>query len=121
MVRRERSRWWRVLAACLAWTCLALIGTDARASNLATQEIRAEPVATMASERMSGAADCMPCTLCFVAPAPSEHTFTAEAKEAEPRALRVAAAPALPAIRCPSESDRREHVPIRIAYCRWLD
>ena len=121
MARHERSRRWRAFAACLAWACLALIGTGARASNVDTQELRAEAATAMVSERMSGAADCMPCALCFVAPAPSEHTFTCDAKEAAPWAQHVPAPLALPVTRVTSRSTPREHVPIRIAFCRWLD
>lgn len=121
MAQPERKKHWRAFAACLAWACLALIGTGARASGLATQELRAEPAATAPSEHMPGIADCMPCALCLVAPAPSEHTFSAEAKEVEPSALRPRVAPTPPAIRIPPKSTYREHVPIRIAFCRWLD
>ncbi len=121
MLRHECSRRCRALAACLGWALLALIGTGAQAANLAAHEMRPGAAATAADERIPAAMDCDPCALCFVAPAPGPHTFTADAKEAGPRLLFAAASPESAVFRFPARSTRRAHVPIRIAFCRWLD
>ena len=121
MLRHECSRRCRTLAAGLAWALLALIGAGAHAANLAAHEMRPGAAAAAADERIPAAMDCDPCALCFVAPAPGPHTFTVDAKETGPRILFAAASSASAVFRFPARSTRREHVPIRIAFCRWLD
>lgn len=121
MSRAERVHRWAAIAAALIWLCVVLIGTGARASSSAVPEVRAMAAAAVASQGVPAALDCMPCALCYIAPAPSAHTVTVEAKEFESFTwwLPVPAAPAehqfLSTPRC------REHVPIRITFCRWLD
>jgi hypothetical protein len=104
----------------LAWLCLALIGTGARAASLAMPEVRATP-AEVTSHGMPAASDCMPCALCYVAPAPSSHVVTIEAKEFESITWWVPVPPAPTVRRFLSNPRCREHVPIRISFCRWLD
>lgn len=124
MTRHDRRhRWWHFVAT-LAWACLALACTGAHASSLAprvVQEVRAEAVETRNDERMPGATDCRPCALCFVAPAPERHTFAGDSKAATEWPPPIAAAPQAPAMRAAWRRTCREHVPIRIAFCRWLD
>lgn len=117
----ERVRRWPAIAAALAWLCLALIGTGARASSLAMPEVRATPAAAMTSQGVPAASDCMPCALCYIAPAPSSHGVTVEAKEFESFTWWVHLPPVPAEHRFLSNPRCREHVPIRITFCRWLD
>ena len=117
----ERVHRWAAIAAALVWLCLALIGTGARASTSGMSEVRATPAAAMTSQGSPAASDCMPCALCYIAPAPSLHVVTIEAKEFESFGWRVHVPPALPERRFLANPRCREHIPIRITFCRWLD
>jgi hypothetical protein len=121
MPRLERGHRWCAVAAALVWLCLALIATGAHASSSATQEVRAIPAHAMTSQGMPEALDCMPCALCYVAPAPISHVVTVEAKEFESFTwwVHLPSVPAEP--QALSDPRYREHVPIRISFCRWLD
>jgi hypothetical protein len=112
---------WAAIAAALAWLGLALIGTDAHASRSSMPEMRAAPAAAMTGQALPAASDCMPCTLCYAAPAPSSHGVMVEAKEFESFIWWVRVPPAPPERRFSSNPRCREHVPIRITFCRWLD
>lgn len=122
MLRPELLRRWSLAAGASVLLCLALLGTGARASMPPVPELRAAAAATMPSTGTPMASDGMPCALCFVAAAPSPQTFAGEGKEPEPLTWWVHAQPT------PSEARfrvldiaPREHVPIRVAFCRWLD
>jgi hypothetical protein len=83
MPRLERVHRWCAVAAALLWLCLGLIATGAHASSSAPQEVRAMSAHAITSQGMPEASDCMPCALCYVAPAPISHVVTVEAKEFE--------------------------------------
>lgn len=117
----ERVHRWAAIAAALVWLWLALIGTDARASSSAMPEVRATPAAAVTSQSVPAASDCMPCALCYIAPAPSSHGVTAEAKVFESFTWWVPVPSAPVERRFLSNPRCREHVPIRITFCRWLD
>ncbi len=117
----ERVRRSAAIAAALIWLCVVLIGTDAYASSSAMPEVRATPAAAMTSQSDPAASDCMPCALCCVAPAPSAHLVTVESKELESLTWWVHVPPAPTERRFLSNPGCREHVPIRITFCRWLD
>jgi hypothetical protein len=116
----ERLCRWAAIAAASVWLCLALIGTGVRASSLAMPEARATPAAAMTSRPVPAASDCMPCALCYIAPAPNSHAVTVEAKEFESFTWEVQVSPAPVERRVLSNPQCREHVPIRITFCRWL-
>ena len=117
----ERVHRWAAIAAALVWLCLTLIDTDARASSSAMPELWTTPAAAMTSQGAPAASDCMPCALCCVAPAPSAHLVTVESKELESLTWWVHVPPAPTERRFLSNLRCREHVPIRITFCRWLD
>ncbi len=121
MPRVERVHRWCALAAALVWLCLALIATGAHASSSATQEVRAIPAHALTSQGMPEASDCVPCALCYAAPAPISHTLTVEAKVAESFTWFAPAPTHRPELRFLSKPRCRKHVPIRISFCRWLD
>lgn len=117
----ERRHRWAAIATALVWLCLALIGTDAHASSSAMPEVWATPDAATTSQGVPAALDCMPCALCYVAPAPSSNVVTVVANEFESSTWWVHT-PAAPTQRRFLSNPRcLEHVPIRIAFCRWLD
>lgn len=121
MARHEHLQRWCVIVGAAALLCLALLGAGARASNLPTQEVRATPAAQMSAQGMPMASDRMPCALCYVAPAPSAHTSTGEGKEPE-AATWWLRDPSIPStVRFLAAESSRVPVPIRIAFCRWLD
>ena len=117
----ERVHRWAAITAALVWLCLALIGTGARASTAAMPEVRATLAAAMTSQGIPAASDCMPCALCYIAPAPSSHGGTVEAKHFESITWWVHVPPEPAERRFVSNPRCREHVPIRITLCRWLD
>ena len=117
----ERVHRWGAIAVALVWLCLALTVTGARASSTTMLEVRVTPATAMTSQSVPAALDCMPCALCYVATAPNSHVVTVEAKEFESFTWWVHVPPVLAEHRFPSNPRCREHVPIRIAFCRWLD
>jgi hypothetical protein len=70
MSRAERAHWLRASAGALVWLCLALIGTGAAASSSTALEVRATPAYVTTSQGVPAVSNCMPCALCYVAPAP---------------------------------------------------
>ncbi len=124
MQRPERLRGWCVFIGAALLLCVALVGTGARASILSVpsmQEARATTASTMTASGMPMVSDGMPCALCYIAPAVSPHAFKGEGKEPEPLSWWVHAEPTPAAARIPATVSRRDRVPIRVAFCRWLD
>ena len=121
MLWAERAHRWVAIAAAVVWLCLALIGPGARASNSALPESAAMPAAAMTNQGVPAALDCMPRALCYIAPAPNLHVVTIEAKEIESFAWWTLDPPAPSERRFLTNPRCREHVPIRITFCRWLD
>ncbi|MGH6627508.1 MAG: hypothetical protein ACRECD_13400 [Burkholderiaceae bacterium] len=120
MGRLERLYQWRALCGVMLFLCLALLGTPAPASVAAMQEAKPLAAAAMASRSMPGVLDCAPCAGCYVGPAPTTHGFSGECKDAEAPAWREHGVPLSPTIFHDTGSCRPP-LPVRIAYCRWLD
>ena len=107
--------------------CLTLVGVgaEARSASASLQEVRpvmAPAMVTMADAKpMSGLADFAPCAGCYSAPAPSTHGFSGEGKEPEAQAWQMHAVPV------PTEDwwlvtgGEHPRLPVRIAFCCWLD
>ena len=117
----DRLHRWRALSSFALLVCLALLGGGARASAPAIQEARPAMVSTMAAPSMPMASDRMPCAVCCIAPAPSTHGFSGEGKEPESPAWCVHDQRTPATVRFLETGSSRVKVPIRIAYCRWLD
>ena len=100
--------------------CLALLGIG-RASAMETLQVRATVEAAMPAQGAPMLSDRMPCALCYVAPAPNANAFSSEGKEAESPTWWVHAPPAAATVRILAIAHRRDRVPIRISFCRWLD
>ena len=122
----ERLRRGHTLSGALL-LCLTLVGVgaEARSASASSQEARpvmAPAMVSMADAKpMLGLADCAPCAGCYIAPAPATHGFSGEGKEPEEPVWRVPAAPLADADDRIDSGGSRPRVPVRIAFCRWLD
>lgn len=121
MRRPDHLRAWCAFFGAALLLCAVLAGTSARASGLSIQEARAATASTMVAPGMPMVSDGMPCALCYIAPAASPHTFTGEGKEPELLTWWVHAPPTPAPARFLASEGRRDRVPIRVAFCRWLD
>jgi hypothetical protein len=101
--------------------CLALLGGGARAFAPTLLEVRPMMVSAMASPSMPTVSDCMPCAVCCIAPAPSTHGFNGEGNEPEASTWRVHAQRTPATVRFLEAGSSQVPVPVRIAFCRWLD
>ena len=117
----DHLRAWCAFVGAALLLCVALAGTGARASVLSMQEARAATASTVVAPGKPMVSDGTPCALCYVAPAPSPHAFTGEGKETEPLTWCVHAEPLPAGVRFLTTGTRRDRVPIRVAFCRWLD
>ena len=122
----ERLRRGHALSGALL-LCLALVGVgaEARSASASVQEARpviAPAMVSMADAKpMPGLADCAPCAGCYIAPAPSTHGFSGEGKEPEAQAWHVQAVPVPTADWWLDTGREHLRLPVRIAFCRWLD
>lgn len=121
MRRPDHLRGWCAFVGAALLLCVTLADAGGRASALSMPEVRAATAPTMAAPGMPMASDGMPCALCYIAPTPSPHAFTGEGKEPEPPTWWVHAEPTPTAVRFLTTTGARERVPIRVAFCRWLD
>ena len=113
---------WRAFVSAWVLVCLvALLGGGVRASVPVPLDVRLLMVSAMASPSMPTASDRMPCASCCIAPTPSTHGFNGEGKESETAAWWVHAQRTPVAVRFLEIGSIRVKVPIRIAFCRWLD
>jgi hypothetical protein len=119
--RLERHCRWHTFASVWVLVCLALLGGGVRASVPTLQEARPVMVSAMAAPSMPMASDGMPCATCCIAPAPSTHAFSGEGKEPESATWWVHEQRTPETVRFLETGSSRVKVPIRIAYCRWLD
>ena len=109
--------------------CLTLVGvgSEARSASASLQEARpvmAPAMVSMADAKprpMPGLADCAPCAGCYIAPAPSTHGFSGEGKASEAQAWHVQAVPLPTADWWLDSGGERPRLPVRIAFCRWLN
>lgn len=121
MRQPDHLRSWCTFVGAALLLCVALAATGARASVGSMPEARAATASTMAAPGMPMVSDGMPCALCYIAPTPSPHAFTGEGKEPEPLTWWVHAEPTPAAVRFLTTARPRDRVPIRLAFCRWLD
>ena len=119
MRRPDRLGRWGALRGLVLWLCLALLGAGVQAAPRAMQEAKATSAATMDSRSMPAFMDCMPCAGCYLAPAPQG--FSGEGKEPKELVWRVPAIPLPDADDWIDSGGWRPRVPVRIAFCRWLD
>ena len=121
MRRFDRLCRWQAFVSAWVLVCLALLGGGVRASVPVLQEARPVMVSAMASPSMPMASDGMPCATCCIAPAPSTHGFNGEGKEPETATWWVHDQRTPATVRFLETGSSRIKVPIRIAFCRWLD
>ena len=117
-LHRRRARYSFTL---LLWFTLASSSTGATASSPMRQE--AEPVAAagVALGSMPMTTGCIPCAICCIAPAPATHGFNGRCHGPDAPSWRVHA-PHEPLPAGSFATGRlRACLPVRIAYCRWLD
>ncbi len=123
MGRLERLYLWRALCGAVLLLCLALFAAGARAAVPAMEEAR--PAVAMipmtVSHAMAGALDCVLCAGCYIAPAPTTHGFSGECQEPEEPAWRVHATSPPDSFWMFDMGGRHVRLPVRIAYCRWLN
>jgi hypothetical protein len=116
MARPERLRPWRALFGVATFLCLAWTGQGVHASALSIPEAR-----EVVSPSMPMASDRMPCALCYTAPDPVPHSLSGKCAEPPPKEWWAIAQNHARMVRQMRVGSRRRHLPIRIAYCRWLD
>ena len=121
MRRPDHLQGWCAFVGAALLLCVALAGTGACAPVLSMPEARAATASTMATPGMPIVSDGMPCALCYIAPTPSSHAFSGEGREPEPLTWWVHAEPTPAAVRFLTTVRLRDRVPIRVAFCRWLD
>jgi hypothetical protein len=116
----------RTIAFVGAWVflCLALVSGTSRASMTSmapTAEARPMVASAMPAAVMPQMLDCMPCAGCYVAPAPVAQGVSAEPGGTNEPAWRVHD-PAQPdTTQTSNPGGWPPRLPVRIAYCRWLD
>lgn len=123
MHRPERH--FRPLALLGVWAilCLTLVSGRAFASMTPMAEVRPMAAMAMASPAMAMARmlDCTPCVRCYVAPATVAQGVGEESDARHEPAWRVRL-PTLPdATRSVDTAGWHPRLPVRIAFCRWLD
>ena len=105
--------------ALLLW--LALLGAGATASIPMRSEAGPVAASGMASGSMPMTTNCMPCALCYIAPAPTRQGFSGQCHEPAAPIWRIHAPPAPASAWLFDRRVWRTRLPVRIAYCRWLD
>jgi len=124
MVRLYRELRWgadmRVLVRAALALSLALLGTQAPPSVRMLEEARPATASVMDSRSMPAASDCTPCAGCYVAPAPATHGFSGDDQPPEEHRWPVRRPSALSATFFDT-GGWYVALPVRIAFCRWLD
>ena len=127
MRRLERRRECRALCGALLFLHLTLVCVGANARSLLASVEQARPVTVSATASMSDAqsmaslVDSAPCASCYLAPALSTQGFSGEAKEPGTPKWHVHSVP-LPRDDCRLDTEEQQAgLPVRIAFCRWLD
>lgn len=109
------------LAGVLLCLYLVLAPGASRASAVAMQEAQSMAPAVVASTPMRQMLDCMPCVGCYAAPAPVGQGVSGEPGDVDGLAWQ-ARDPALPRSMWSTDAGGwRAQLPLRIAFCRWLD
>lgn len=114
---------WRSLALVGAWLvlCPVPMSGEARASMTTMPEARSMPASAGPSVPMPQMRDCMPCIGCFLAPAPVAQGVNGEPSEPREPAERVPDAVMPNRLGWIDAGARPPQLPVRIAFCRWLD
>jgi len=125
MAQLYRELRWGASMRLLARAALALslvsLGTQACASVIVLEEARPTAISSaMSSQSMPAAFDCTPCARCYVAPAPATHGFNGDDQPPEERWWHVHE-PSVPSAIFVDSGGWHVALPVRIAFCRWLD
>lgn len=75
----------------------------------------------MPASAMPQMLDCLPCAGCYVAPAPTVQGGSAEPGQSGEPAWRCHSVALSDATRAADTGGWPPRLPVRIAYCRWLD
>lgn len=116
-----RALWPAWFGAASLLLCLALESVGARTSAFAEREPGFRVSADVLERPVSPSMHEAPCASCCVAPAPVVHGFNGETKEAAPSHWPAHAEAARPRQWLFALKGLAERVPVRIAFCRWLD
>ena len=111
----------RLLVRAALALSLVLLGTQVGAPEVAREEARPTAVSSaVSSQSMPVAFDCTPCARCYVAPAPATHGFNGDDHPPEERWWHVHQ-PSVPGAIVFETGGWHVALPVRIAFCRWLD
>jgi len=118
----DRRGVWHALGSAVALLCLALPNAAPGASARTTQQARPlESSATaFAQPSMPMATDRMPCVRSCLAPVPSAQSLGAECPPPDEPPSRFLASPVDAAWRFDTGGGHAR-LPLRLAYCRWLN
>jgi hypothetical protein len=122
VARRDMPRWPWVPLGFLAFLCLTWTGIGVEAAGAASQQAATSASTTLVPMPMPMASDRMPCALCYAAPGPVPYGGggSSAAQEATVRWVPQAR-PSTELVGPRAHKRCQGRVPIRIAYCRWLD
>lgn len=109
----------KALIGALLALCFLVLGAEAGATT-PILEVQSSAMSAMDSQSMPAASDCAPCALCCVAPAPATHGFSGGARPPEepswhPRPRQANRTTSF------DTGGRYIALPVRVAFCRWLD
>jgi len=121
---RPRERSLRGLIDGLVVLCLVLLGGATRAAAIVPEAGPVSDGATASTRQAPSTADlfdCAPCVACCVAPPPSLHTHGGEPRAPDEPSWPTHAAEGPPRAAELDSGGWRACMPVRIAFCRWLD
>ena len=121
MRRLEQLHRWRAMGGVALLLWLVLFDTPAMAAMPAMQEVGPVVASAMGSESMPEVSDCVTCVLCCIAPAPTTFGSSGECKESHESVWRLFAPSLLHSTRGIDAAGAQARLPVRIAFCRWLD
>lgn len=114
---------WDALARAFVWAALTLsfvlLFAQPRASALDSRETRLGATSAMSSPSVA-AFDCAPCARCYVAPTPESHRFSSDDQPPKEHRGRVLPSSVFSATLVDT-AGWYVPLPVRIAFCRWLD
>lgn len=121
MRRLELPHRWHAVGGVALLLWLMLFDTPAVAAMPAMQEVGPVVTSAMGSESMPVVSDCVTCVLCCIAPAPTTLGFSGECKESDDPVWRLFTPSLLHSTRGLDAAGAQARLPVRIAFCRWLD
>ncbi|WP_137860694.1 MULTISPECIES: hypothetical protein [Variovorax] len=120
MPNESHGHWLVVVGAC-SFLLLAFFSGAGQAAMAHALEARPVNAPAMGLEPVPKALDDRPCVACHIAPGPVMYGF-GELREPLAKASWQAYAASFPGTPVAAEhEDRQLRVPVRIAFCRWLD